>query len=89
MTVSDLAKELNIGYGNARCLMVASGFPSFRVGRQLLVHPDDFQKWREKHYGCSIPARSKPKVIEHKRNQRGKYPISTSDMIADFMREVQ
>lgn len=89
MTISDLSEVLGIGYCNARCLMLSPGFPSFRVGRQPIVHPDDFQKWREKHYGCSIPARSKPKVIEHKRNQRGKYPISTSDMIADFMREVQ
>ena len=84
MTVQDLADVLGIGYSNARCLMVASGFPSFRVGRQLLVHPDDFRRWREKHYGCSVPARSKPKAIQHKRNQRGKYPLCSEITAADF-----
>lgn len=62
MTTHQLAEELGIGYSNAACLMKSKGFPSFRVGRQLLVHPDDFAQWRSQHVGCTVPARTQPKV---------------------------
>lgn len=79
MTIKQLAERLGIGYGNARALMLSKGFPMFRVGRQPIVDPDDFEMWRMKHIGCSVPTSDKPKEVCHKQNRRGNYPIGSVD----------
>ena len=79
MTTQQLADELGIGYGNARYLMQSPGFPSFRVGRQYLVHPDDFAHWRSRHIGCTVetPHFEKPDA-KPKRKPKTYFPLDFS-----------
>ena len=45
LTVDDLAEELNISRNTAYALADRKDFPSFRVGRRLLVNRALLQEW--------------------------------------------
>lgn len=45
MNISDLMKELGISYATAYCLTKENDFPSFRIGRRILIDRDGLEKW--------------------------------------------
>ena len=47
LTVDDLADELNISRNTAYALAVRKDFPSFRIGRRLLVNRAMLQVWMD------------------------------------------
>ena len=46
-SAADLAEYLSISLVGAYNLMQSHGFPSFRIGRRILVTCDAFEKWLE------------------------------------------
>lgn len=49
LTVDDLASELNISRNTAYALAVRKDFPSFRIGRRLLVNRAMLQVWMDQN----------------------------------------
>ena len=49
LTVDDLAKELNISRNTAYALADRKDFPSFRIGRRLLVNRALLQEWMDQN----------------------------------------
>ncbi|MDO5325209.1 MAG: helix-turn-helix domain-containing protein [Clostridia bacterium] len=47
LTVEQLASELHISRTNAYALVKQTGFPSFSVGRKILVSRQGLQRWME------------------------------------------
>ena len=55
MTVEEMGKELGISRATAYELSQRPGFPSFSIGRRVLVSRDGLLKWIEKQYSSKIP----------------------------------
>lgn len=53
-THRDVAKILNICERNARLLMKNEDFPSFKLGKKMLVNEQDFNEWLENLAGKKI-----------------------------------
>ena len=49
LTVDDLAAELNISRNTAYALADRKDFPSFRIGRRLLVNRALLQEWMDQN----------------------------------------
>ena len=49
LTVDDLAKQLNISRNTAYALADRKDFPSFRIGRRLLVNRALLQEWMDQN----------------------------------------
>ena len=49
LTVDDLAAELKISRNTAYALAVRKDFPSFRIGRRLLVNRTMLQVWMDQN----------------------------------------
>lgn len=45
MNISDLQKELGLSYITAYNLTKEKDFPSFRIGRRILIDRDGLEKW--------------------------------------------
>lgn len=45
LTVAELSKYLQIGRKTAYELVNSTGFPSFRIGKKILVNVDALQDW--------------------------------------------
>ena len=45
MTVSELSKYLGIGRATAYELVNSEGFPSFRIGKKILINVDALKDW--------------------------------------------
>lgn len=56
LTVDDLAAELNISRNTAYALAVRKDFPSFRIGRRLLVNRAMLQVWMDQN--CNPQAKA-------------------------------
>lgn len=48
MTVDDMAEELHISRPTAYELVKQEGFPSFTLGRRVLVNREGLQRWLDK-----------------------------------------
>lgn len=46
-SAADISEYLGISLTNAYNLMQSEGFPSFRIGRRVLITCDAFSKWLE------------------------------------------
>ena len=57
MTVEEMGKELGISRATAYELTQRPDFPSFSIGRRVLVSRDGLQKWIEKQYSSKSPGR--------------------------------
>ena len=55
MTVEEMGKELGISRATAYELVQRSDFPSFSIGRRVLVSRDGLLKWIEKQYSSKDP----------------------------------
>ena len=55
MTVEEMGKELGISRATAYELTQRPDFPSFSIGRRVLVSRDGLQKWIEKQYSSKSP----------------------------------
>ena len=51
MSVEEMAEELAIGRNVAYQLIKQPGFPSFMIGRRVLVNRKGLQEWMEAQYG--------------------------------------
>ena len=47
LTVKDMYQRLNISRQQGYILVHRKGFPSFRVGKKILIPADKLQKWIE------------------------------------------
>lgn len=45
MTVKELQAYMNIGRVKAYELCKSKGFPSFRIGKKVLIHREELEKW--------------------------------------------
>jgi len=54
MTVEQMAAALGISRNTAYALANEAGFPSFRVGKRLLVNREMLQVWMDRQCDCSI-----------------------------------
>lgn len=45
MNISDLQKELGLSYATAYNLTKEKDFPSFRIGKRILIDRDGLEKW--------------------------------------------
>ena len=57
MTVEEMGKELGISRATAYELSQRPDFPSFSIGRRILVSRDGLLKWIEKQYSLKSPDR--------------------------------
>ena len=55
MTVEEMGKELGISRATAYELSQRPDFPSFSIGRRVLVSRDGLLKWIEKQYSSKRP----------------------------------
>ena len=55
MTVEEMGKELGISRATAYELVQRPDFPSFSIGRRVLVSRDGLLKWIEKQYSSKDP----------------------------------
>ena len=55
MTVEEMGKELGISRTTAYDLVQRPDFPSFSIGRRILVSRDGLLKWIEKQYSSKGP----------------------------------
>ena len=55
MTVEEMGKELGISRATAYELTQRPDFPSFSIGRRVLVSRDGLLKWIEKQYSSKSP----------------------------------
>lgn len=55
MTVEEMGKELGISRATAYELSQRTDFPSFSIGRRVLVSRDGLLKWIEKQYSSERP----------------------------------
>lgn len=55
MTVEEMGKELGISRATAYELVQRPDFPSFSIGRRVLVSRDGLLKWIEKQYTSKDP----------------------------------
>ena len=55
MTVEEMGKELGISRATAYELSQRPDFPSFSIGRRVLVSRDGLMKWIEKQYSSKSP----------------------------------
>lgn len=55
MTVEEMGKELGVSRVTAYELAQQPGFPSFSIGRRVLVSRDGLLKWIEKQCSAKIP----------------------------------
>ena len=55
MTVEEMGKELGISRATAYELSQRPDFPSFYIGRRVLVSRDGLLKWIEKQYSSKNP----------------------------------
>ncbi len=55
MTVEEMGKELGISRATAYELSQRPDFPSFSIGRRVLVSRDGLLKWIEKQYSSKNP----------------------------------
>lgn len=55
MTVEEMGKELGISRATAYELSQRPDFPSFSIGRRVLVSRDGLLRWIEKQYSSKIP----------------------------------
>ena len=62
MTVEEMGRELGISRATAYELSRHLDFPSFTIGRRVLVSRDGLSKWIEKQYTAKHP--KSPETIE-------------------------
>ena len=58
MTVEEMGKELGLSRATAYELVQRPDFPSFSIGRRVLVSRDGLLKWIEKQYTSKNPDHS-------------------------------